>query len=268
MLYKSYSKPLVTNFVKMQTGWLLRAANVGICMGLAVAAIKATDMHCLSVNSRLTFPSVGELFKHKMLRLRSRLGADLGRPYGFSSPHISLSLYNQKLRSASFNINTAPNFNHLQFFNSIQEIWHQLSPRIKGRIENCKRVVKDNIVLYQFQYFTLNKKNEKITTVIRLIGDTRTDSYKFSIESEGRFSVDERELVLNVLQLADKSGAALNNDFKALSRISKAGWNVVEASDNDLSLARSFGKDSLRKAIEAIKGQESATEGYVSWMTV
>lgn len=267
MLYKSYNWPLVTNIIKMQAGWLLKAASVGICMGLAAAAVKATDMHCFSANSKLTFPSVGELFKHKMLRLRSRLGADLRRPYGFSSPHISLSLRNQKLCSASFNVNAAPGFNHLQFFNNIQEIWHQLNPRIKGRIENCKRAVKDNIVLYQFQYFTLNSKNEKITTVIRLIGDTRVDSYKFSIESEGRFSADERKFVLDVLQLADRSGVAPNDDFKVLSRVSKAGCNVVEAANNELSLARSFGKDSLQKAIEAIKRQGNAAEGYINWVT-
>jgi hypothetical protein len=149
-------------------------------------------------------------------------------------------------------------FNHLRFFNAIKEIWLQLKSFKQG--ESCKRIIKSHTVVYEFKYFTLDSMKNKVTTVIRLIGDTRINFYKFAIESDGKFGLVERELMINVLNLTNQYGAAHNN-FKALSKISKAGWIVIESFNNIFSLDNSFGKESLRANIETIMQLQSKSEG-------
>jgi hypothetical protein len=151
-------------------------------------------------------------------------------------------------------------FDHLKFFNGVQELWHELKVNTTKHIESSKKVIRDHLVTYRFQYFTLDKKNNRITTVIKLIADTRFSVYKFVIESDGKFGIGERELALKVLELAKRLGADYNEDFKTVSRISQAGWTVIDPFSNNCLLEDSFGKEIIRTNVESIMRLKSANE--------
>jgi len=224
-------------------------------MGLALIGSRATKLECVTTNHKLSFLGIGQILRDKMSRLKSL--PSIKKPYGFDCPHIRLSVNNQKIYNASLDIIADENFNHLKFFNAVKEIWLQLKKFKQS--EYCKRITKNHTVFYQFKYFALDSKKNKVTTVIRFIGDTRINLYKFSIESDGKFGQVERELMDNVLNLTSKYGVAYN-DFKALSKISKAGWVVIESFNNTFSLENSFAKESLRTSTEIIMQLPSNSE--------
>eukprot|EP00826_Nyctotherus_ovalis_P039771 TRINITY_DN3844_c0_g2_i4.p1 TRINITY_DN3844_c0_g2~~TRINITY_DN3844_c0_g2_i4.p1 ORF type:complete len:246 (-),score=40.92 TRINITY_DN3844_c0_g2_i4:193-930(-) len=240
---------------------LKNAMKFGICMGLAFVSLKTTKIHGLFSNSKLSSPSKTQLLRYKMAKLRSTLKASFkklwGKACGFECPYITLSATTHSC-TASFEVTAGDNFDHLGFFNRVREIWQQLQHR--GEAEYSKRTVGNGFVVYQFRYFTLDSKRGKVTKVIRLIGDTRLNFYKFSIESNGKLSAVERKLMLSVKKLADELGAEYN-DPSVLLRIAKAGCEVTEPFYNHFRLKDSFGKEPLKESVEAIARLRIGNEG-------
>jgi len=244
----------------MQIKWLLKATKIGVCMGLTLTIFTGAKINCLHTNSKLSALSFSQIFKRRLSKFKAKLITDFMKPYGFTSPHIILNANNHNLYNAYLDLNVKKDFDHLKFFNAIQELWHQLKVSATRHIESSKRIIKDHLVIYQFQYFTLDKKNNRIKTVIKLIGDTRSNIYKFVIESNSKFGTGERELTLNALDLAKKLGAEYNEDYKVVSRIAQAGWTVIEFFSNNCLIENSFGKEILRTNIESIMRLQSTNE--------
>lgn len=236
------------------------AMRLGMCMGLAFVSLKSTKIHCLFSNSKLSSPSKVQLLRHKLAKLKSSLETSFkkacGKAYGFECPHVTLSA--GRSCSASFEAATHSAFDHLGFFNSVREMWLLL--KRCGEAECSTRVIGDSYVVYQFRYFTLDSKKEKVMKVIRLIGDTRLNLYKFSIESEGKLSAMDKKLMLSVKELADKLGVEYS-DPSVLLRIAKAGCEVTEPFYNNYKPKDSFGKESLKESIEAIARLRVGDEG-------
>eukprot|EP00826_Nyctotherus_ovalis_P015476 TRINITY_DN14400_c0_g3_i2.p1 TRINITY_DN14400_c0_g3~~TRINITY_DN14400_c0_g3_i2.p1 ORF type:complete len:249 (-),score=74.77 TRINITY_DN14400_c0_g3_i2:748-1494(-) len=170
---------------------------------------------------------------------------------------------NDNIHCVSFDFATAKPLDHLQLFNKMLEVYHLYKNSKTFEIEKTSRKFNGDVVIYSLTYRFKNKG--KLKTTVYLIGDTKTNKYRMTVEKDERFSDMELILIFNIGKLI--SGYELHNTAGELTQrdytssvaefVSSLGCEMVETEKNNFDMKKCLEAADIKKNIVEIMKTKS-----------
>lgn len=167
---------------------------------------------------------------------------------------------NDNVHCVSFNFATALPLDHLELFNKMLEVFHLYKNSKVFEIEKTSRKFNGDVVIYSLTYRFKHKGDLK--TTVYLIGDTKTNKYRMTVEKDERLNDMELILIFNIGRLI--SGHELHSAAEELTHkdyttsvaefVSSLGCGMMETERNDFDMRKCLeAADIKRNIVEIMK---------------
>ena len=106
------------------------------------------------------------------------------------------------------------------------------------------KVIGNDSITYQLQYFLIDNDNDKITTNIMIKGDTKKNVYRISVAKDGSFGDIELALIFYITRTHRPE-----YEVTARRKLPRVGCSITEA-NNTPDLVEAFGSKEIKVKVE------------------